>query len=254
MMSRCYAHRGFSGKYPENTMLAFEKAIEAGAEGIEFDVQLSKDGVPVIIHDETLDRTTSAAGLVCKHTYEQLKQVDASGIYHNTYGFQGIPSVEEYFEMVHDRKDFITNLELKTSIFEYPGIEQKVLDLIDRFHMRDQVIISSFNHFTVQRMQALASDIATAFLAETWIIGMGDYSKKHGNAFAHPIFTSLLPTVTQGYVEELTASGIGINVWTVNQAEHMTAMLELDVDGIITNYPDLLLQVRDAFQNAKNFL
>ena len=127
-MTKNFAHRGFSGKYPENTMLAFEKAIEAGADGIENDVHLTKDGVPVIIHDELVDRTTNGKGYVKDYTYEELSKLDASYIFPE-YGVLHIPTLREYMELVKD-KDIITNIELKTGVFEYPGIEEKVYAIL----------------------------------------------------------------------------------------------------------------------------
>ena len=107
-----FAHRGFKGKYPENTMLAFNKAIEAGADGIEFDVHLSKDGEIVIIHDETLERTTDGSGLVGEKTLAQLKKLNASKDY-TDYQVQRILTLREYFDFAKDY-DIITNIELKT--------------------------------------------------------------------------------------------------------------------------------------------
>ena len=125
-MIKNFAHRGFSGKYHENTLLAFEKAVEAGADGIELDVQLTKDGEVVIIHDETIDRTTDGKGFVADYTYDELKKIDASYIYKNHYGFNKIPTLKEYFTLIKDTK-IITNIELKTGINEYLGIEKKFL-------------------------------------------------------------------------------------------------------------------------------
>ena len=145
-MIKNFAHRGFSGKYPENTMLAFEKAIEVGADGIELDVQLTKDGEIVIIHDETIDRTTDGKGYVIDYTYEELSKFEASYIYRGKVGFNKIPTLKEYFELVKDL-DFITNIELKTGINEYLGIEEKVYQLIKEYKLEKKVIISSFNPF-----------------------------------------------------------------------------------------------------------
>ena len=144
-MVKNFAHRGFSGKYPENTMLAFEKAVEAGADGIELDVQLTKDGEIVIIHDETIDRTTDGKGFVADYTYEELKKFDASYIYTGKMGFNKIPALREYFEFVKD-KNIVTNIELKTGINEYFGIEEKVWGLIKEYNLAEKIIISSFNH------------------------------------------------------------------------------------------------------------
>ena len=127
-MTKNFAHRGFSGKYPENTLLAFSKAIEEGVDGIENDVHLTKDGVLVVMHDELVDRTTNGKGYIKDKTYEELAQLDASYIF-KEYGPQKVPTLREYLELVKDT-DIITNIELKTGVFEYPGIEQKVLSLI----------------------------------------------------------------------------------------------------------------------------
>ena len=110
-----FAHRGFSGKYPENTMLAFQKAYEAGADGIELDVQLTKDGQVVVIHDEKVDRTTNGTGLVRDYTLEELRKLDASYIYTGEMGFNPIPTFEEYCAWVAGT-DLVTNIELKTGI------------------------------------------------------------------------------------------------------------------------------------------
>ena len=156
-MSKIIAHRGFSGNYPENTMLAFEKAIEAGAEGIEMDVHLTKDGVPVIIHDEKVDRTTDGTGFVRDMTLEQLRAIDASYRFKGMYGTNPIPTLREYLDFA-SKHDFITNIELKTSIYEYPGIEKKVIDMLREYKIEERIILSSFNHFTILRCKESMND------------------------------------------------------------------------------------------------
>ena len=235
-MTKNFAHRGFSGKYPENTMLAFEKAVEAGCDGIEFDVHLSADGQVVIIHDERLNRTTNGDGWVKDYTLAQLKALDASATYKGVYGVCPIPTLEEYYQMLAGHPQVITNIELKTGVFEYPELEKKVLDIIDRFDRRATTIISSFNHFSILRMKALAADIKTAFLEESWIIDMGAYTARHGVDCIHPFFCNLTPQ----HFAEMKANGREVNTWTVNEKEHMQQLLALGVDGIITNHPDLL--------------
>ena len=127
-MSKIFAHRGFSGKYPENTMLAFEKAVELGVDGIELDVHLTKDNELVIIHDEDIKRTCDGEGLVKDMTLEELKKFDASATFRGVYGFNAIPTLREYFELVKDTS-VITNIELKTGVYEYHTIEQRTYDL-----------------------------------------------------------------------------------------------------------------------------
>lgn len=241
-MAKNIAHRGFSGKYPENTMLAFEKALEAGAEGIEFDVHLTKDGQLVIIHDELLDRTTDGKGLVADCTLEELRRLDASAEFKGVYGVNRIPTLEEYYRLIEGR-DFFTNIELKTGVIWYPGIEKKVLEVLDRFDRRKDTVISSFNHFSILRMKELAPDITCGFLEESRIIGPAAYCVKHGVECWHPLCYDM----TQDVVRELKSAGIKINAWTVNRREDMEDMLRKGIDGVITNFPDLFGEVRASF-------
>lgn len=233
-MTLNFAHRGFSGNYPENTMLAFEQAVEAGCDGIELDVQLTKDGVPVIIHDESVRRTTGETGFVWDYTLTELKSLDASAGFRGVYGKNEIPTLYEYFELVHTAQ-LVTNVELKTGVTPYPGIEKKVLELIDAFGLRDRVLISSFNHYSVVRFKELAPEIPCGLLEESRIVGMAEYAKRLGAEYLHPVKYA----VTQEYIEEAEACGLGINVWTVNDSEEIRRFAELGIHGVIGNYPDL---------------
>ena len=233
-----YAHRGFSGKYPENTMLAFEKAIEAGCEGIELDVHLTKDGEMVIIHDEEIDRTSSKTGWIKDMTYEELSKIDFS--YHFDVPFQKMPTLQEYFELVKDL-NIITNIELKTGVYDYPGIEEKVYNLICEFHLQKKVVISSFNHFSVMRMKQLDETLICGFLTECWMIGAAEYVEKYQIEGYHPYFSSL----SKKEMKEFKNRGISINTWTVNEINDIGYMIDLEVEGIISNYPD---RVRDCLK------
>lgn len=233
MQCRNYSHRGFSGKYPENTILAFEKALEAGCEGMEFDVHFSRDHQLVIIHDEAIDRTSGQHGLVKDMTYEELCQVDFSYRFFGQFGFQKIPTLREYLELVKDR-DIISNIELKTGVYEYPGIEQAVYDLLREYHMEERVVISSFNHNSVMRMKAIDPQLQCGFLSETWILGTGDYVASHGIEAYHPEFHML----TAAETADLKDHGVAINTWTVNEEADIRQMIAIGVDGIISNYPD----------------
>lgn len=230
------AHRGFSGKYPENTMLAFEKAIEAGADGIELDVHLTKDGEIVVIHDERVDRTSDGEGYIVDFTYEELSKFDASASFAGVYGFNKIPTLREYFELVKPVEGFITNIELKTSINEYPGIEKAVLELIDEFNLEDRIIISSFNHYSIMRTKELNPRIKCGFLESSWIYNFGEYTKTRGLECVHPHFISL----NKESVAEIKSNGININTWTVNKEADVERLYSLGVDAVISNYPDMV--------------
>ncbi|WP_291259505.1 glycerophosphodiester phosphodiesterase [Fusobacterium sp.] len=234
-MSKNFAHRGFSGRYPENTMLAFQKAVEIGVDGIELDVQLTKDGIPIIIHDETLDRTTTGQGYVIDFTYDELLKLDASYKFKKNNIINKIPTLNEYLNFIKDY-NIITNIELKTSVNEYPGIEKKVFELIKKYKLENNVIISSFNHYSVLRFKKLAPHIKCGFLTESWLIDAGKYTQKNNIECYHPYFKNLTPEV----VKELKNNNIEINAWTVNDIDTMKYLIEKNIDAIITNYPDLL--------------
>lgn len=242
-MTKNYAHRGFSGNYPENTMLAFKKAVEAGADGIELDVHFSKDKELVIIHDEAVDRTTDATGLVADYTYDELSKFNAYAAFEGKFDFQKIPTLREYFEFVAPIDGFMTNIELKTGINEYPGIEKAVLELIDEFSLRDRIIISSFNHFSVMRFKALAPDVKCGFLEESRVIDFGAYTKNHGIEYIHPMHWNL----TDDAIEEAKSNGVGINTWTVNDEVYMRRLIKKGIDAIIGNYPDKTAAVLKEF-------
>ena len=238
-MCKIFAHRGYSGKYPENTMIAFKKALECGVDGIELDVQLTKDGEVVIIHDETIDRTTTGKGFVVDYTYEELEKFDASFKFKDL-GFNKIPTLREYFQLVKDY-DIVTNVELKTGINEYLGIEEKVWELIKEYNLEEKVIISSFNHFSVMRMKKIAPQLKYGFLSEDWIIDAGKYTHSHGVQCYHPRFNNLVPDV----IKELKKYNLEINTWTVNLEEDMRYIYSNNIDVIITNYPELAQEIKN---------
>lgn len=237
-MSKIFAHRGYSGKYPENTMLAFKKALECGVDGIELDVQLTKDGEVVIIHDETVDRTTDGKGYVVDYNYSELAKLDASFKF-KEFGFNCIPTLREYFELVKD-SDIVTNIELKTSVNQYLGIEKKVLNLIEEYKLQERVIISSFNHFSILRMKKIAPKLKCGFLSEDWIIDAGRYTNSHGIECYHPRFNNLIPEV----IEELKKYNLEINTWTVNEEKDMEYLYSYEIDRIITNFPELAKEIK----------
>ncbi len=255
------AHRGSSGHYPENTMLAFKKAYESGADGVELDVQLSKDGVPVIIHDSTVDRTTNGSGKISDLSLKEIRFLNAAATF-TEFEKQTIPTLEEYFEWVQD-KLFVTNIEMKTYENEYEGIEQKVVQLLQQYKMEEKIIVSSFNYQTIERIKALAPELkcglltidfqtleqAKEFMPNLHIeqhalnapSNLIDYAKNLGVDYFHPSYCSFTPEVAK----QITDRGLGINIWTVNHETDMSDLLREDVNAIITNYPNRLKKIMD---------
>lgn len=237
-MSKIFAHRGFSGKYPENTMLAFEKAVEIGVDGIELDVHLTKDNEIVIIHDEDIKRTCDGEGLVKDMTLEELRKFDASATFRGQYGFCGIPTLREYFELVKDTP-IITNIELKTGVYEYHTIEQRVIDMVREFGLSDKIIFSSFNHFTVKRCEEIAPEIKRGFLTGDWLYDFGKYTAERNVQCCHPWHVSL----SEETVKEMHDAGCEINTWTVNEYEDIKKLSDWGVDSLIGNFPDRMIEV-----------
>jgi glycerophosphoryl diester phosphodiesterase len=153
-----YAHRGYSANYPENTLSAFEAALPY-VDGIELDVQLSKDGRLVVIHDETVDRTTDGTGWVKDMTLQELRQLKIDG-------YERIPTLEEVLGLI-ERSDVTLNVELKTDQYAYPGIERLAWLAVDEFHMTGRVVFSSFNRETLVRMRDVAPHARLAVLTLT---------------------------------------------------------------------------------------
>lgn len=219
------AHRGYSGKFEENTMIAFEKAIEYKADGIETDVQLSKDKIPVLIHDETLERTTDGKGYVKDYTLAELKKF-------KTKSGKEMPTLKEFFELVADSNLKILNLELKNSIFPYEGLEEKVLEMIYEYDIQERIIISSFNHLSLVKMRELDKEIKLGALTSSTLANVPKYLKDIAVECYHPCFPSIL---NEEYVKEIQEAGIEINPYTVNEEEHMKMVVKLNTNSIITN-------------------
>ena len=183
------AHRGASANAPENTMPAFELAVAHGADGVELDVHLTKDGELVVMHDERVDRTTNGKGFIKDFTLEELKRLDARN---GMEGFGGVqvPTLAEVYSLFAGSRHII-NVEIKTDIMDYPGICQKLLALEDSMHMNGRIIYSSFNHYTVKEMLALRPSAKTGLLYLSIIDSPWDYARRLGAACLHPHFIIL---------------------------------------------------------------
>ena len=236
--TKIFAHRGASGYAPENTLEAFALAITQGADGIELDVQLTKDGIPVVIHDETIDRVTEKKGWVKDYTLEELRAFN----YNRTkpeYKHADIPTMREVFELLKPTGLFI-NIEIKTGVVFYEKIEEKILALTKEMGMEDRVCYSSFNHYTVTRIHELKPDAEVGFLYADGPIDMPSYGVKHGVNALHPALYNLQ---YDGFVKECKEKGLKLNVWTVNERPYMEMCCQYGVDAIITNYPDIAKEV-----------
>lgn len=239
-MSLIYGHRGASGHAPENTLEAFRLAMEMGADGFELDVHLSKDGELVVIHDETVDRTTDGTGFVRDLTLAQLKKLDASN---GMTPYQGarIPTLGEVFDLVQNTRH-IVNVEIKTDEWFYPQIEEKCLALASEKGVEDRIIYSSFNHHTLLKMRQLKPDVKLGMLFGDIMVNPWEYAEQLSVDYLHPMKMNIY---VPGFAEGTRNAGYGINMWTINDAETMLECMKYDA-GIITNFPDIAVALNNA--------
>ena len=238
-MSLIYGHRGASGYAPENTLEAFRLSMEMGADGFELDVHMSRDGELVVIHDESVDRTTNGTGLVRDLTLAQLKTLDAScGM--AAYRGARIPTLGEVFDLIRDTRH-IVNVEVKTDEWFYPQIEEKCLALAKEKGVEDRVLYSSFNHYTLRRLRQLKPDAKLGMLFGDIMIRPWEYAEQLDVDYLHPMKMNIY---VPGFSEGSAAAGYGVNMWTINDPETMALCLETGT-GIITNYPDVAIALRN---------
>lgn len=236
MKSKVFGHRGFSGRYPENTMLSFERAItEAHVDGIELDVHLTKDNQLVIIHDETLNRATDGLGLVKDYSLLELEKLNASGSFYSRYGVTRIPTFEEYCSFIQ-KYPLITNVEIKSNLIWYQDIEEKTYAMLSNYGLLDRVIISSFNHSSIMLMKDIDPSLPCGLLVDNRGLGnVASFAHKLHVEYYHPDIISLKKET----VDECTSHGVWVNAWTVNDMASLSNCVDWHVDGIITNYPDI---------------
>jgi glycerophosphoryl diester phosphodiesterase len=234
MMPKIYAHRGASADAPENTLAAFDLAVTQNANGIELDVTLSKDGVVVVIHDDTVDRTTNGQGRVRDLTLAELQALDAG---------QGerIPTLEEVFRHIGRRLSI--NVELKTGSGLSSALTERVAQLVSAYHLEESVLISSFSPINLRKFHKHLPGVEIGLLvlphmAKKWFWGWF-----HHDAL-HPYYSD----VDQSLVEAVHRKNREINVWTVDDPDEILRLAALNVDGIITNRPQHTRQVLESAQ------
>lgn len=232
-MTLIFAHRGAAGTYPENTMISFEAAEAFGADGIELDVQLTKDGKVVVIHDETVNRTTNGKGAVRNYLYEDLCKLDASYKFSEKVGFCKIPLLEEVLEWL-GKTQLLLNIELKNDKIPYRGLEEEVITLVRKFSLEDRVIFSSFNHYSMKRCHMMAPDIQTAILYREGLHSPWAYAKRWVLLQCIRIIV-----IFQDAIAELTMeSGVEVRPYTINEETLMRKYFDMNISAIITDYPE----------------
>ena len=238
-----FAHRGFSGEYPENSPLAFQMAVEKTcADGIESDVHISKDGKLVISHDASVERTSNGAGFIKDMTYDELLALDIGAWKSPAFAGQHIWTLGQLLDFCKETR-LLLNLELKNYEVFYSGLEQRVIDEVRARNMQDRVFVSSFNHISMQRFKELCPDIETGLLYDKPLLDMEHYIRRSSADNMHPRY--MLLQYQPELVDLFHSRGMKVNTWTVNDAENMADMMRRGVDCIISNHPDVLCRVAD---------
>lgn len=244
---KVWAHRGANAYAPENTMEAFEKAVQLGADGIELDVHQTTDDEIVVIHDDRLERTSNGKGFVKDYSLSELRKFDyARGSQFEGKKHYDIPTLKEVFDLLRPT-NLTVNIELKTLVIRYRGIENQLLKIADEFGMTDRIWFSSFSRLSIEKIHLLRPDAKVGFLYTETSAMMPTFAGNLGLTALHPSFINLL---SPRFMEECRNHGLLVNMWTIDTPEQMRACYLAGVHAVITNYPDKALEVFREMENA----
>jgi glycerophosphoryl diester phosphodiesterase len=240
--SLVFGHRGAQAYAPMNTLPAFELAVAQGAHGIELDVQLSRDGYPMIMHNLTIDKTTDGSGRIAQKTLKQLKALDAGSWFDPKFANTRIPTLDEVFEAVG--KQVFINVEIKSKSVVTNGVEQVITNCIIRHNMQTRVIVSSFNPHALMRFRALMPDVPLGFLykPETpydlqWVAANVPHEAYHPRE----------EIITPELMADAARAGHLINAWVVNDLKRARELHDMGVRGHITDKPDVIRAAIDSW-------
>ncbi len=235
-----FAHRGACKVAPENTLAAFQAAVQLGAEGIEFDVQFSKDKELVVIHDFVLQTKTNGLGPVAAKTLAELKDLDAGMSFSEEFAGERIPTLQEVFDAVGDA--LLLNIELKSQSLSGEGLAEATVELVEKNHLTDRVVVSSFQPFIIDRVRKLNPRVPTGLLYSPdmnlilrkawlrWLVRPWALHPQHD-------------MVDEAYMAWARRQGYRVHIWTADEPEELRRLVRCGVDIVITNRPDLFGQV-----------
>jgi glycerophosphoryl diester phosphodiesterase len=221
-------HRGAAAHAPENTLHSFQTAFEMGADMVELDVHETNDGNLVCMHDYDVSRTTNGTGLIHDMSLREIKKLKIQGTHE-------IPLLSEILEYAKNK--FSVNIEIKV-----PDIEMKIVELVNKYEMNHEIIISSFLHGTLPIIKSIDSSIKTAVLLNEQLENPVEYALQLNTDGINPLFYTLDPML----VQSAHTAHLVIHPWTVNFEDSMIELIKAGVDGIITDYPDVARRVIDS--------
>ncbi|WP_010530886.1 glycerophosphodiester phosphodiesterase [Lentibacillus jeotgali] len=242
MQPNIYAHRGASKQAPENTMAAFSLAYKQGADGIETDVHLTKDYIPVLIHDEHVKRTTNGTGYIKDYTFRDLQQLDAGSWFSPEFAGSRIISLDECLKWIYD-KPLHLNIELKNNKIDYNRLERIVYDRISHYHLLHRTTLSTFNPISVSRLKHLNQYIGVALLTSKRYKNLVAAAEDLGANAIHIKYRLL----NRLLVDQSRQKNLALRVYTVNKPKHMIRSFSMGCDGIFTDIPEMAVHYRNQF-------
>jgi glycerophosphoryl diester phosphodiesterase len=236
------AHRGDSLHAPENTMTAFRQAVDRGADGLELDACLTRDGVVIVLHDSTVDRTTDGNGLANRMTLNEIRRLDAGEYFGPQFHGVGIPTLEEVFAELGQRT--LINVELKNYNSPWDSLPEKVVELVKKHRLQQRVLFSSFYPSNIKRIRALLPETPAALLAYGGVAGWiarSNYYRKLSPQWIHPFYKD----VTRRYIEREKTLGRKVTAYTVDEPEKIRDLIHWGIGGIITSDPSRARQIME---------
>lgn len=238
-----HAHRGASAYRSENTLEAYQLAVDQGADAIELDVHFSKDGEVVVVHDERIERVSNGKGFINDYTLAELKKFNFNRLFPDD-PFAEIPTLREVYTLLK-KTNLRVNCEFKTTLLLYPGLVEATIAIAREFGMTDRVMYSSFNHYSLLEAKQYEPSTEIGLLYDLGLVDPWVYANYLHAEYIHPV--DLVIAALPETVVKCHEKGIKVNVWTPDDAKMMTAMYQAGVDGIITNKPDLAKACRSQF-------
>ncbi|MBQ0138098.1 MAG: glycerophosphodiester phosphodiesterase [Kurthia sp.] len=244
---KIFAHRGASANFPENTLPAFEEAARLAVDGVELDVQRTKDGVLVVNHDERIHRTSNGKGHIADLNFEQLRKLDFGSWKDEKFKGTQIPTLEEVL-LIFKHTHHVINIEIKTDVVPYEGIEEEVIALVSRLGMSNRIIYSSFDHTMVEKLLQKAANNITGALFEKILVNLHAYGKLIGTDSLH----ISLEATKRGVIRDDVSKGGIFRVYTVNREEDYDRMEALGVEAIFTDYAEKMMNYRASKINSSS--
>ncbi len=252
-MAECnvISHRGANRVAPQNTLDAFKKSIQYKADGFETDVHMTSDGIPVICHNYSVDKTSDGKGKIAARTLEQLKKLDFGYYFHHSFKGTRIPTLEEFLKLSEKANLKVLNIEIKSPKNKDYSIADKIIEAVKKHNLFDKLLISSFDPDLLVYIKDIEETCKTGFLYSPdkpitykYVLGREiDFAKSIDADAIHPhqMF------VNQELVDKAHENGIMVNPWTVNKEKDMLKLLGYGVDGLITDVPNIAKRVIESY-------